>query len=117
MGAKTASRRRRWHGAPTTQGGRDNNKHRRGYCTLDAAKLDECWRSVRDKCVPKAARAPKKKVVEVVDADGRGIVVESRTRGKKRRIVFDPSPESPDAPPPPPKPKQPAKRVGNFANS
>jgi hypothetical protein len=72
---------------------------------------------VRDKCVPKAARAPKKKVTEVVDADGRGIVVESRTRGKKRRIVFDPSPESPDQMPPPPKPKQPQKRVGNFANS
>ena len=95
----------------------EGTTHRRGYCTLDAAKLDECWRSVRDKCVPKAARAPKKKTIEVVDADGRGIVVESRTRGKKRRIVFDPSPESPDAPPPPPKQKPPQKRVGNFANS
>ena len=89
----------------------------RGYCTLDAAQLDACWRSVRSAVVPKAARAPKKKTIEVVDADGRGIVVESRTRGKKRRIVFDPSPESPDAPPPPPKQKPPQKRVGNFANS
>ena len=36
----------------------------RGYCTLDAAQLDACWRSVRSAVVPKAARARRKRASE-----------------------------------------------------
>ena len=41
---------------------RHHRSRRQGYCTLDAAQLDACWLSVRDKCVPKTACAPKKKL-------------------------------------------------------
>lgn len=78
----------------------------RGYCTLDAAQLDACWRSVRGGVAPKAARAPKKRISEEWPggAPGEPVVVEGRTRKRPKRVVFDPSAPSPEAIPPPPKP-------------